>query len=201
MAKFPEKEADIVVLAVAMQVGLEDNPTVYPAPPVSPANLQTAMDTFAGTKAALVAAQAGAKAALDAKNAALAVLVDDMKQDLRYAEIKVSNDEAKLKLLGWGAPAPGKSTPPGQTRLLEAPRQGEGWIFLDWKQPVDGGAVTTYRIQRRLRPDGPWIDAGLALESEAMLTGQERNKEWEYRVSAVNPAGDGAPSNTVMAVL
>ncbi len=30
---------------------------------------------------------------------------------------------------------------------------------------------------------------------------QERGKDWEYRVIAVNKAGEGLPSNTVDAVL
>lgn len=29
--------------------------------------------------------------------------------------------------------------PPGQTRTLESPRRGAGWIFLDWKAPDEGG--------------------------------------------------------------
>ena len=41
----------------------------------------------------------------------------------------------------------------------------------------------------------------MAIESEITLSGQERGKEWEYRVIAVNRAGEGAPSNTVMVVL
>lgn len=97
-------------------------------------------------------------------------------------------------------PAPALA-PSGQTCTLEAPRQGEGWIFLDWKPSVDGGAVNAYKMQRRLRSDGVWLEVGLAIESETTLTGQERAKEWEYRDSAVNKAGDGARSNTVMAVL
>jgi hypothetical protein len=41
----------------------------------------------------------------------------------------------------------------------------------------------------------------MAIESETTLTEQERGKEWEYRIVAVNKAGEGEPSNTVMAVL
>jgi len=66
---------------------------------------------------------------------------------------------------------------------------------------VDGGAVAAYKIQRRLRPNGPWTDVGMAIESEITLTNQERGKEWEYRVIAVNKSGEGQPSNTIMEVL
>ncbi len=41
----------------------------------------------------------------------------------------------------------------------------------------------------------------VAVETETTLGGQERGNEWEYRVLAVNKAGEGEPSNTVMAVL
>ncbi len=202
MAQFPKSEAEILMLAQAIVNGLETNATVYPAPPVTFTNLSTALDAYVVAKDIATTAQATAQAAIGTKDAVLQTLVDDMKADLRYAETKVNFDDAKLKLLGWGGRTAAVAlTPPGQTRTLEAPRQGEGWIFLDWKEPVDGGAVATYKIQRRLRPDGAWTDVGLAIDSETTLTAQERNKEWEYRVSAVNKAGEGAPSNTVMAVL
>lgn len=40
-----------------------------------------------------------------------------------------------------------------------------------------------------------------ALETEITLNNQERGKEHEYRVIAVNKAGESDPSNTVTAVL
>ncbi len=39
------------------------------------------------------------------------------------------------------------------------------------------------------------------METEATLTAQDRNKEWECRVTTVNKADDSLPGNTVMAVL
>ena len=31
----------------------------------------------------------------------------------------------------------------------------EGWGFLDWKGPVEGGKVAAYKIERRERPSDP----------------------------------------------
>jgi hypothetical protein len=202
MAQFPRTEPQVIVLAQDMAAGLAANAAVYPAPPVAPADLQTAMGAYITARDAAVAAAAAAEQTTAAKNEALQALTDDMKADLRYAETTVNYEDDQLKLIGWGGRKSKTSLEaPGQTRSLEAPREGEGWVFLDWKEPVDGGAVAAYKIQRRLRPDGPWSDAGMAIESEITLTNQERGKEWEYRVLAVNKAGEGEPSNTVMAVL
>jgi len=92
-------------------------------------------------------------------------------------------------------------TPPGQSRLLEAPRQGNGWVFLDWKAPADGDVPAAYKVMRRERPAGAWEEVATAVISEATLVEQPRGKELEYRIVAVNKAGDGEPSNTVMVVL
>ena len=76
-----------------------------------------------------------------------------------------------------------------------------GWVFLDWKETIDGGKPAAYKIQRRERPTGDWQDVSTAMDSEMTLVAQPRGKELEYRAVAVNKAGDGEPSNTVMAVL
>jgi len=94
-----------------------------------------------------------------------------------------------------------KRPPPGQTRQLEAPKQGDGWVFLDWKQPAEGGRVSAYKVQRRNRGEGTWQEVGTAIETESTLVDQPLKTELEYRIIAVNKSGEGSPSNTVMAVL
>ena len=202
MARFPKAESDIVALAQAIESGLTANPAVYPAPPVIPVNLTTLINAYTTAKNAAIAAAAIAEAATETKDEALDDLVEAMKSDIRYAENTVNYDDDKLKLIGWaGRAARTPLAPPGQPRLLEAPRQGEGWVFLDWKAPAEGGTPAAYKIMRRQRPDGPWAEAATAVITEATLVDQQRSAELEYRIIAVNKAGDGEPSNTVMAVL
>ena len=202
MARFPITEADILALAQAMGSGLAANSVVYPAPPVAPVALSTLTGIYITAKNTAIAAQAAAEQATVDKDDALEDLVDAMKSDLRYAENTVDYDDEKLKLIGWaGRKAAAPLAAPGQARLLEAPRQGEGWVFLDWKKPAGGGRVSAYKLMRRERPAGPWEDVATAVISEATLVDQPRGAELEYSIVAVNKAGDGEPSNTVMIVL
>jgi hypothetical protein len=191
-----------VALAQALSAGLTANAAIYAAPPVLPAALTSLISGYTASKNAMIAAVAAAEAATAGKDEALDTLVEAMKSDLRYAENTVNYDDTQLKLIGWaGRSASTSLTPPGQSRLLEAPRQGEGWVFLDWKAPADGGIPAAYRVLRRERPAGLWEEVATAVESEATLVEQPRAKEMEYRVVAVNKSGDGEPSNTVMVVL
>ena len=202
MARFPKAEAEIVALGQAMESGLADNAAVYPAPPVVPVDLMALINTYTTAKNAAIAAQAAAEDATTSKDEALEDLADAMKSDIRYAENTVDFDDDKLKLIGWaGRKAATPLAPPGQARLLEAPKQGEGWVFLDWKAPIDGGAPAAYKVMRRERPAGAWEEVATAVISEATLVEQPRGKELEYRIIAVNKAGEGESSNTAMVVL
>ena len=134
--------------------------------------------------------------------AKIAELRDALKSDIRYAENTVKFDDDKLKLIGWsGNQTPTALAPPGEVRQLEAPKQGEGWVFLDWKQPAEGGRVSAYKIQRRNCPEGAWQDVATAIETESTLVEQPKGKELEYRIIAINKAGEGEASNTAMVVL
>jgi len=202
MPRFPKKEADIVALAERLWRGLWDNRLVYPRPPVHPMWLRRNNMIYLARRNDFIAAKAAAEQAVTVKNEGLEDLTEAMKADICYAENTVNFDDNKLKLIGWaGRKAAALLAPPGQARLLEAPRQGEGWVFLDWKKPAVGGRVSAYKVMRRERPAGPWQETATAVTSEATLVEQPRAKELEYRIVAVNKAGDGSPSNTAMVVL
>lgn len=202
MATFPRTESEIMALAMQMISGLGGNIVIYPAPPVAVAALGAAFGGYNAAKNAQTAALANAETATIAKDEALDDLVEAMKTDIRYAENTVNFEDEKLKLIGWaGRKAATALLVPGQTRLLEAPKQGAGWVFMDWKKPADGGRISAYKVMRRERPDGPWAEVATAVISEATLVEQPTGKELEYRIVAVNKAGDGEPSNTVMVVL
>jgi len=201
MARFPDREAEIKALAQSIITGLTGS-TDFPNPPVSPAELQAQLNSFISLGDAQVAAQAAAQQATEAKQAGHDVLISSMKSVLRYAEDAADGNSAKLAALGWsGKAAPTPLQLPGQPRSLEALRQGEGWLVLDWKAPAEGGKAAFYRLERRKAAGGSWELAGMATESEATLNNQERGKEWEYRVIAINKAGESGPSNSVTAVL
>ena len=202
MARFPYREADVARLAQDLIAGLTAHTEDFPAPPVPPDELQTALSQYGASREAAMVGSAAAAQGTAAKDDALQTLVDLMKADLRYAENTVRSDDGKLQLLGWGGRRSRTASEiPGQARTLEVRREGDGWVFLDWKEPVDGGPVAAYKVQRRRRQDGAWGDVGMAIESEITLTSQEPGVEFEYRVVGVNKAGTGKPSRAVTVVL
>ena len=102
-------------------------------------------------------------------------------------------------------PLGGRATPPrqppGQTHLLEAPKQGKGWLFFDWKAPADRDKPKAYKLQRRNRPAGPWATVATAILTEATLVDYPETTEFEYRVIALNTSAQDEHSNRVMVAL
>lgn len=206
MPRFSQKEAEIMALAERMIAGLIANPALYPNPPY-PAwaamnSIRFKVRQYNNRRQELIAAGAAAELAIASKDDALENLIEAMKTDLLYAENTAQGNDDKLKLIGWaGRKTRTQLAVPGQTRLLEAPKQGTGWLFLDWKAPSDGGKVAAYTIERRERPAGPWKSIATAILTETTLVDQPGKKELEYRVFAINKSGSGTPGNTVMVVL
>ena len=200
--RFPKAESKIVSLLHEIIAGLQAHPDLFPSPPVSAEDLKTQFETYLKAADTAVDKQAEAKRAVEEKNHDLDAAVESSKMILRYAENVTHSDDAALNYLGWGAHRePARLKSPGQTRHLEAPRQGDGWIALDWKQPDEGGKAAAYRVQRREGDSETWLDAGMAMGLETTLSNQPRGIRLEFRVVAVNKAGEGEPGNGVLAML
>ncbi|MFH1893665.1 MAG: hypothetical protein ABIK83_13395 [Candidatus Zixiibacteriota bacterium] len=71
-----------------------------------------------------------------------------------------------------------------------------GWIYWGWQD------------SRKAKPrfwlwGSRWdlIGCGTAIQIEITFTIQERGKEWESRIAAIDKSCEGEPSNTVVTVL
>jgi len=132
MPRFPKREAQIATLAEQLWRGLLDNNAIFSKPPVHPFLIRIRKLIYQSRHDNFLAAQAVAEQATTDKTEALEELIEAMKADIRYAENTVDFDDDKLKIIGWaGKKTKTPLTPPGQPRLLEAPKQGKGWLFLD----------------------------------------------------------------------
>lgn len=123
--------------------------------------------------------------------------------------VDTTNGQGKLELIDWVKKAPASLPIRRTSSVLEAIMQGPGTVYLDWKTPIiggKGGLVRTYVIYRRKQPQGgsafgSWEQAGMALETHALLSNQSQRRQIEYRIIGVNSAGVSVPSNTAALVL
>lgn len=202
MARFPTREADVAALAGTMVHGLAENAEDFPDCPVSVHKLQQSLARYTSAKETAATAEGASAEAFEDKEDATQDLTENMKSVLRYAEIAVRQDEAKLKNIGWsGRRDPVELQPPGAARTLEVKREGRGWVYLDWKTPAEGGTVSAYRVMTRPAGHTEWKEAVLCFESMTVLTDQPEGVEIEYQVIAINKAGVSLPSNLITAVL
>ena len=207
MPKFPKRESEILALINAMIAGYLAHGSDFPSVDLN--SLFNAHTLYTLAKTDQTEALAAAQVATEQKDAALAALVEKMRAELKKSEVDVGGDSEKLEYIGWGPKsAPSPADPPGQPRDFEAVAQGSGSVEFDWKGPArgSGGPVRTYVIERRQQPEGggefgEWSQAGIALESQAILMTQPRGPQLEYRVKAINTTGESPPSNTVAVVL
>lgn len=201
MARFPRTENDVAGLAVVVSDGLQQAADDFPSPPVPADQLRAKLEAFNAASVAAIEAETVAQERHAAKDEALEDLADSIKADLKYAEFAVRDQPEKLNRLGWGPRREGTPLqPPGEVRDMTVGAEGDDWVILRWKQPVDGGAAGVYKIQRK--QDGtPWEDIGISTDTEELCSSQPRGVELYFRVFAVNKAGAGQPGSTVSVVL
>ncbi len=93
--------------------------------------------------------------------------------------------------------------PPGAPRNLTTTTQADlQHVDLDWEAPLDDGGlvVTKYVVYRRAVPGGESPVADVPAGQTAYTDLPPTFGVYEYRVSAVNPAGEGPKSNASCAL-
>lgn len=201
MPRFPKTEAEIIALAQQIENGLVTN-TNLAGSPVTKADFAAMLSAFLAKRDQILVKEASLGEDYEQKEDLQDDLTDAMKRVIDYADLISDSDPSELATIGWIVSNNiATKEKPGQPRSLEIISQTDGSIFLDWKNPSDGGRVASYRVERRERPAGAWEACGATNATELLLLNQPRGKELEYRVVAFNSNGDSTPSNTVAAVL
>ena len=173
----------------------------FPTPPVPASEMQAKLDAYTAARLATVLAETQFREQHAIKDEALDDLIDSTKADLKYAEFAVRDRPEKLKQLGWAPRRRGSALEgPGEVRNMAIAGEGDTWVVLRWKPPVEGDKATFYRIQRKVE-DSPWEDFETSTHTEQLMSNQPRGVELDFRVFAVNKAGEGTPSATVTVVL
>jgi hypothetical protein len=199
--KFPDTEPEILALARQVIEGLRRLEAELPAPPVPLAEMQDRLERADTAVADVVVATTALRQQHAVKDEAIQAIVNGSKVDLKYAEAVFRDQPEMLSQLGWGPRRDGSTLePPGEVRDIRIMGEGDTWVALRWNPPADGGAVASYKIQRK-KKDGGWEDVGSSVDTEQMVSSQPRGIELDYRVLAVNKAGVGQPSATVTVVL
>ncbi|HEW79642.1 MAG TPA: fibronectin type III domain-containing protein [Phycisphaerales bacterium] len=207
MPKFPTRQADIIALANQMLAGYAAHIADFPNANLG--MLRGRHHRYWIAKRDRVNARAAAHLATEAKRSKLAELKEVMKNCLRKSEVDVAGNPEKLAQIGWGPKAPPQPTDiPGQPTNLRAIAQGQGELSLKWDRPAgdSGDPVRNYIIERHQQSqnDGQfsqWTLTGTVYQTQINLSNQLQGIQLEYRVKAVNTAGESSPSNTAMVVL
>ena len=201
MPRFPNSEAEIAAIGELVADGLEQAPEDFPSPPVPATVLREKVEALGDIRAEVVVAETAFREKHALKDEILEDVADSTKAILKYAEFAVRDRPEKLNQLGWG---PRRSSTaleaPGEVRNMKVAGEGDDWVVLRWMSPTEGGKAGFYKIQRKVEGN-PWEDVDTATATEQLMSGQPRGVEIDFRVIAVNKAGEGSPSATVTLVL
>ncbi|MGD0785259.1 MAG: fibronectin type III domain-containing protein [Sedimentisphaerales bacterium] len=206
MTKFPKSEPQIMALVYRMVAGFAMHPADFPRIPfLIRIKLLNAGRSYLFAKKDLVEANAKLRIATKAKNEMLLELINIMKASLQKAQVDVSANPEKLKLIGWEPKTAYQPTQiPGQPTNLVAVHKQDGVVDLNWKKPADGGIVYNYIIERRCldaNQSDNWTLEAISYTCQVNLPSQPKDIKLEYRVKASNLAGQSIPSNAVTITL
>ncbi len=205
MPSFPKKEAQIYTLANQMIAGYKAHAADFPS--TSWISLSFRRVWYENARGNQLAAHSQLQLATQSKRQSLNSLKRLMKNYLEKSEVDIAVNPEKLSLIGWSPrQQPQPIETPGQPVNLHPDCEGPGTIRLIWDSPTGDSPIRNYVIEKRIYLEdngrfGPWQIAGTSFDNETNLKNQPTGIQLEYRVKAVNTAGESPYSNTVAVVL
>lgn len=105
-------------------------------------------------------------------------------------------DVATVDVLVTDKPSP----PEGPLHVNDVHKEG---CKLAWKKPKDDGGVPLegYLVEKMDTDSGLWIPVGKTKGTEMQVTGLVPNKEYKFRVSAVNKEGESEPLESLKPIV
>lgn len=195
--RFPTDKPGILALATTANNGFTANVSTFPEPPAKTEDMTADLAAHQAKSDQITAAEAVVRNLYEEEDEIFDRIENGTKRNLKYAETVANGDAGILALVGWGNPS-GRTPlqPPNECRALEIIGQGDGWVQVDWKEPIGGGKVASYIVERS--EDGVnFTEAKTETASESILLNQPKGVKLIYQVRAINKAGKGLPSNTV----
>ena len=197
MPNFPRTDAEILTLSDDLADGIENNPTVFATPPVTPAALRTHKGECTVALANQTQTAAIALAATATKATKFGTLTGEMKTVLNWAENLPGITNDQLHLIKWGKrAAPTALQKPGQCPAFHIVGINGHEVDFDWNKPREGGKPAGYKLLRRALGASAWTLHKVATRDEAEVSDLPAGT-WELTVQPFNDAGDGPVSNTV----
>jgi hypothetical protein len=199
--KFPKTKNEILALAQTVNNGLKANTTIFTRPSTETSVMDTDLAAHMAKRDEITAAEALVRQLYEDDAEILERIEDGTKSNLKYVESIAKGDAGTLALVGWGVPSARTALEkPAECRALEIVGQGDGWLQIDWKEPIGGGKVASYIVERS--EDGvTFVEAKTETVSESILLNQPKGKKLIYQVVGINKAGKGMASNTVNLML
>jgi len=164
--------ADHVLEETASEVltGLYANATIYPTPPVTAADLTTALTNF---RSALAEQERSGSQGTAAKDQARAAVITLLRQLALYVQQVIQGNDAyglaELLLSGFEAVSTNRAQQPlAAPAILEILNQGEGTVRLRVKPSAN---ARMYEVQKQKEGSTTWEPAGLFSSTRDMIVG------------------------------
>lgn len=198
--KVPRKEAELVALVEVMIGGLKVDPKIFTDPPLTFEQLTNAINKINLSVDKVAQKKSDYHKAIKEKNANLNALYNNAREIAEYCYRISKNNQVILAKVGLTPRAVKQSVEsPGQCRSFTVVKQEIDSATFKWKEPIAGGKIRAYIIQRKesKAPADTWINLWMEIGKEVEIKKQPSGVFLDYRVRSLNKSGIGESSNTV----